>query len=73
MLEVSDSGKGIAESERVRVLDRFYRGTGSKTEGTGLGLSIVKAIADRHHAKILLSESAYGGLKLTVQFSKISA
>ena len=73
VLEVSDSGKGIAESERVRVLDRFYRGTGSKTEGTGLGLSIVKAIADRHHAKILLSESAYGGLKLTVQFSKISA
>ncbi len=43
MIEVVDTGTGIAPEELERVFDRFYRGTGSlETEGFGLGLSIAK-------------------------------
>ena len=70
LLEVSDSGHGIPESERERVLDRFYRGSSVVAEGTGLGLSIAKTIAERHRAKIFLSDSESGGLTVTVRFPK---
>jgi signal transduction histidine kinase len=44
-LYVCDEGPGIAEAERERVFDRFYRPANDGTNGTGLGLSIVRAIA----------------------------
>jgi two-component system OmpR family sensor kinase len=40
LLSVDDSGPGIPEADQVRVLDRFYRVSGSETAaGTGLGLA----------------------------------
>ncbi|HOY70866.1 MAG TPA: ATP-binding protein [Methylotenera sp.] len=66
-LTVSDTGPGIAESEREQVQKRFYRITGSGEEGSGLGLSIVKRIAELHGAKLSLSYANAGyGLKATV-------
>ena len=47
MIEVSDTGSGIAEGEVDRVFERFYRGSGSlEQEGFGLGLSIAKRMVD---------------------------
>jgi two-component system phosphate regulon sensor histidine kinase PhoR len=47
LIEVSDTGTGIAEEEVGRVFERFYRGSGSlKQEGFGLGLSIAKRMVD---------------------------
>lgn len=44
-IRVEDTGQGIAEKDRHRVFDRFYRGDTSRSEpGLGLGLSLVKAI-----------------------------
>jgi len=43
--EIIDSGPGIAESERNRVFDRFYRPPGSPGGGSGLGLAIAKEAA----------------------------
>lgn len=46
-IEVRDYGPGIPEVERVRVFDRFHRGTQHQSiEGSGLGLAIVAAIAE---------------------------
>ena len=45
MLEVQDSGPGIAAHERQRVLDPFYRVLGSEQQGSGLGLSIAHTLA----------------------------
>jgi len=68
-LVVEDSGPGIAESERDRVFDRFYRVPGTDAPGSGLGLAIVKTIADRHRARVELSRSdRLGGLRVTVGF-----
>jgi two-component system sensor histidine kinase TctE len=52
LLEVEDTGPGIAPSERERVFERFYRILGSNTQGSGLGLAIVREIARQHGAEI---------------------
>lgn len=55
ILSVSDSGPGIAEDERARVFEAFYRVTPAQDSGAGLGLSIVSAIASRLQARIELA------------------
>ena len=57
LLQVKDTGPGIAAQEHMRVFDPFYRSLGSDEAGSGLGLSIVKAIADRTGARVALSFS----------------
>jgi signal transduction histidine kinase/HAMP domain-containing protein len=41
VIEVADTGEGIAQHERGRIFDRFYR-TGTRDGGFGLGLSIAR-------------------------------
>jgi signal transduction histidine kinase len=65
-LSVADSGPGIAEEERERVLERFYRTEASRS-GSGLGLSLVSAIATVHQASIALTDN-HPGLKVTLSF-----
>lgn len=73
VLEVEDDGPGIPESERERVLERFYRVPGTNTEGGGLGLAIVREIADRHGAKIeLVTPDSGRGLMVRICFPKVS-
>ena len=72
LVEIVDTGPGIAPAERERIFDRFYRRPGTAAPGTGLGLAIVKAIAERHGAQVLLEEAAGGGLRVTVEFPKLS-
>jgi two-component system sensor histidine kinase TctE len=52
LLEVEDTGPGIAPGERPRVFERFYRILGSNAPGSGLGLAIVREIAQQHGAEI---------------------
>ena len=71
MVQVTDTGPGIAPQERERVFDAFYRVLGREEVGSCLGLSIVKTIADRLGAKISLAyadESARSGLQVVVMF-----
>jgi two-component system, OmpR family, sensor kinase len=67
---VRDTGPGISAAERMRVFDRFYRGSAANGQrGSGLGLSIVKRIADRHGAEIDLGPGIDGrGLAVSVRF-----
>lgn len=69
VLRVEDSGPGIAEAERRRVFDRFYRGAAGDAPGSGLGLAIVQAIARRHGAQVSLGRSpTLGGLQVDLRF-----
>ncbi|MFC5509743.1 sensor histidine kinase [Massilia jejuensis] len=52
LLEVEDTGPGIAPSERAHVFERFYRILGSNASGSGLGLAIVREIAQQHGAEV---------------------
>ena len=53
-LLVDDSGPGIAEDARERVLERFHRGLGHAATGSGLGLSIVQRVVERHAGRMRL-------------------
>jgi signal transduction histidine kinase len=67
---VSDTGPGVPEADRERVLARFVRLEASRsTPGTGLGLTLVKAIADLHNARLALSDNG-PGLRVTLTFAQ---
>jgi signal transduction histidine kinase len=44
-IQIRDTGPGIAEHDRERVFDRFFRANGSAKGGFGLGLAITREIA----------------------------
>lgn len=69
---VEDTGPGIPESEQQRVFDRFVRLVGADLPGSGLGLSIVRSIAQRHGARITLTNRLEGGLRVSVTFPTIA-
>ncbi|MDQ2818841.1 MAG: sensor histidine kinase [Pseudomonadota bacterium] len=69
VLEVQDSGPGIAVVERDKVFTPFYRAAATmevNPSGTGLGLTIVRDIVAVHGAEISL-DSGLGGTGLTVR------
>jgi signal transduction histidine kinase len=60
-VSVSDNGPGIADSEKSKVVERFYRGDASRgTPGVGLGLSLVQAVAKLHGSALVLSDQNPG-------------
>jgi signal transduction histidine kinase len=70
-LEVADHGIGIADNEKTRIFDKFYR-VGSEdtrnTKGTGLGLYIVKEVLDKHQASIRVRDNRPEGSVFEVVF-----
>ncbi len=68
-LEVEDDGPGIAESERARVVERFYRVPATGGHGCGLGLAIVDDIARVHGAKLEIGTgTGQRGTRVRVRF-----
>jgi signal transduction histidine kinase len=60
-ISVADNGPGIADSEKCKVVERFYRGDASRgTPGVGLGLSLAQAVAKLHGSALELSDQAPG-------------
>lgn len=61
---VTDTGPGVPEADRDRVIQRFVRLDNSRSEaGSGLGLSLVVAVLEAHGGRVQLDEGpgAYGG------------
>jgi len=56
-MSVTDTGPGVPETERARVIQRFVRLENSRNEpGAGLGLSLVGAVAQAHKGQLELDE-----------------
>lgn len=54
---VTDTGPGVPEEDRARVVDRFVRLENSRNQpGAGLGLSLVAAVAEAHRGRLELAE-----------------
>jgi len=65
-ISVADDGPGIADWEKAKVVERFYRGDASRgTPGVGLGLSLVQAVAKLHGSALEL-EDRNPGLCITL-------
>ena len=61
---VTDTGPGVPEADRDRVVQRFVRLDNSRTQpGSGLGLSLVGAVMEAHGGRVVLDEGpgAYDG------------
>lgn len=69
ILKVIDTGPGLSNEQKKRVLDRFYRvsETSTQVEGSGLGLSIVKLICDMHNADLQILDNTKAGHGLVVK------
>lgn len=63
LVEVADTGCGIAEKDRNRIFELFYS---AKKGGTGLGLSIVQRIIEDHGGKIYLHSAEGKGTIFTL-------
>jgi signal transduction histidine kinase len=54
---VTDTGPGVAEADRARIVQRFVRLENSRNEpGAGLGLSLVAAVAEAHRGRLEIDE-----------------
>jgi signal transduction histidine kinase len=70
VIEVNDTGIGIAEKDLPHVFERFYRADhvrSRETRGSGLGLSIAKWIAESHNGSIELFSHPGHGTKVTIR------
>ena len=71
VFEVTDTGVGLSEDDKVKIFERFYRVEKSRnrnTGGAGLGLSIVKNIADAHDWEIEVESDGKSGTTFKVNF-----
>jgi len=71
-LLVIDNGKGIPDTEKPKIFEKFYR-IGSEatrnTKGTGLGLYLCKKITQNHNANISVTDNKPQGSKFVVTFN----
>jgi two-component system NtrC family sensor kinase len=68
ILQVSDSGIGIAPADQPYIFDKFYRSEAvvDSHAGTGLGLSIVKSVVERHQGRVWVQSERGKGATFTV-------
>jgi two-component system sensor histidine kinase MprB len=74
VVEVADSGPGIADEDLPKVFDRFYRSLQARTlPGSGLGLAIVKQAARLHGGAVFAGHSPDGGALLALRLPGASS
>ncbi|PSB24939.1 two-component sensor histidine kinase [Stenomitos frigidus ULC18] len=74
LVQVQDTGIGIAAADQAHLFDRFYRVSRDRsrhTGGAGLGLAIAKAIAQSHRGSIQVESKLGKGSSFTVRLPLI--
>lgn len=75
LVEVEDTGVGIAKEDIPRVFERFYRtdkGRSREQGGTGLGLAIVKHIVEAHGERISVRSEPGVGSTFSFTLKKVN-
>lgn len=73
VVEVCDTGIGIAESDLPHVFGRFFRTAAAEERaipGTGLGLAISRAIVEAHEGRLDIAETSSGGTTFRMRLPK---
>jgi two-component system, OmpR family, sensor histidine kinase CiaH len=69
ILQVKDEGKGIANEEKKKVFEKFYRSGNEATKGakgTGLGLYLTQKIVQQHNGNISVTDNIPTGCIFTI-------
>lgn len=73
VIDVADTGVGIAEEDAAHVFDRFWRADGSRAAtsgGVGIGLAVTKEIVERHHGTIGVESTPGQGSRFTIRIPR---
>lgn len=71
VIEVADTGEGIAPEHLPRLFDRFYRADSARGRmhgGTGLGLAIARSLVEAHGGHLTVASVLGSGTTITVHF-----
>ena len=73
-ITVEDEGPGIADADRARIFEPYYRtAAGARTAGgTGLGLAVVKSLIDAHGGTIRADNVVPHGTRMTLVLPAVS-
>jgi signal transduction histidine kinase len=70
LLNVQDTGQGIAPATLPRIFDRFYRADNARAQSqgeSGLGLAIAKALVEAHGGSINAANAPEAGATFTIR------
>ena len=68
VVTVEDQGLGIATRDKLRIFERYYRGSNTAgIGGTGVGLHLVKLMVDLHHGAVEVDSIEGKGSRFTVR------
>lgn len=73
IIELTDTGMGIAEKDMERIFDRFHQVENHMTRshgGLGLGLTVAKMMVEMHRGEILVTSTLGKGSQFTIQLPK---
>lgn len=71
-LGVAENGAGVDPTQFAEIIKPMVRLDGARsTKGSGLGLALVRAVADRHGAKLNLAVNDPQGLRVTLNFTQL--
>jgi signal transduction histidine kinase len=75
-IEIADDGPGIADAEKAKVFEPFYRtalARDTDRQGMGLGLSIARSIILAHGGAIELHDRRPSGLLVRITLPEVAA
>jgi heavy metal sensor kinase len=72
IVEVIDSGPGVAADARPRIFDRFYRADGLEEAGTGLGLSIARGAVEATGGHLTLESTGPQGSTFRITMPRVA-
>lgn len=66
IIQVQDTGVGVAPADQPRLFEKFFRV--GEAKGSGLGLAIVKSIVEQHHGRVSVESRLGRGSTFTIAF-----
>jgi signal transduction histidine kinase len=72
-LKIRDEGAGIADTEKKKIFEKFYRLGNEATKrakGTGLGLYLTRKIVTNHHGQLFVENNLPNGSVFIIQLKQ---
>ena len=69
-MQIIDQGQGIADNEKEKVFEKFYRSAKRQAKGTGLGLYLTNRIVKQHSGSIQVTDNIPHGCIFEIQFKE---